>query len=213
VAGAAMFAVLERDATLAGLPRADRLLASLFQSVTCRTAGFNTVDVAELSPATLFFMMILMVIGGSPSSTAGGIKTTTFAVLVLTAVNRLRRRVNVNVYNRTLSPGTVANALSLALAAFATIVVGLFLLLLLEAPDVTAERHGVFIGYLFETISALGTVGLSTGATATLTPASRVLVAVMMFVGRLGPLTVAGALAREDQITDWQYPEEEVLVG
>ncbi len=213
LAGAVIFAVLEKDASLAGLPRTDRVLASLFQSVTCRTAGFNTIDIAALSPATLFFMMILMVIGGSPSSTAGGIKTTTFAVLVLTAVNRLRHRVHVNVFNRTLSPASVANALSLALAAFATIVVGLFLLLLLEAPDVTAERHGVFIGYLFETVSALGTVGLSTGATATLTPASRVLIAVLMFVGRLGPLTVAGALAREDQVTDWQYPEEEVLIG
>ncbi len=213
VAGAAVFAVLERDASLAELPRSERVLASFFQSVTCRTAGFHTLEPASLAPATLFFMMILMVIGGSPSSTAGGIKTTTFAVLVLTAVNRLRRRAHVNVYNRTLSPASVANALSLALAAGATLVAGLFVLLLLESPDVSAERHGVFIGYLFETVSALGTVGLSTGATPTLTPASRVLIAILMYVGRLGPLTVAGALAREDQITDWQYPEEEVLVG
>ncbi len=212
--GAALFWLLERQNTLAGLSGKTALLVSLFQSATCRTAGFNTVPVAGLGPQTLLLMMILMFIGGSPGSCAGGIKTTTFAVLVLTAWTRLRNRVHVNAFGRTLSLETIANTLSITLGGMAVMLLGLFVLLALESPEAqSADRSGVFVGYVFETVSALGTVGLSTGVTPLLTPAARLLITLLMFVGRLGPLTVAASLTRENPLTDWQHPEEDVMVG
>ncbi len=214
VGGAVLFWILEAHDTLAGLGRGEKFLVSFFQSVTCRTAGFNTIDIASLTPGALFLMIFLMFIGGSPGSCAGGIKTTTFGVLMLVAWNRLRRRTHVNAFRRTLTHSTIANTLSITIGGVAVIFLGLFFLLLLEAPHAMVDdRHGVFVGYLFETVSAVGTVGLSTGVTSALAPASRILISVLMFVGRLGPLTVAASLARENPLTDWQYPEEDVMVG
>ncbi len=214
VAGTVLFWILERHDSLAGLSGKQRLLASLFQSITCRTAGFNTVDIGSLAPATLFLLMLLMFIGGSPGSCAGGVKTTTFGVLALSAWNRLRRRTHVNAFRRTVSKATLANALSITLGGLFTVFTGLFLLLILESPHAAVvDRHGVFVGYFFEAVSAMGTVGLSTGVTPMLAPASRVLITALMFIGRLGPLTVAAALAGETPLNDWQYPEEDVMVG
>ena len=176
--------------------------------------GFNTLDIEALAPATLFLMILLMFIGGSPGSCAGGVKTTTFGVLALSGWHRLRKRTHVNAFHRTVSKATLANTLSITLGGLVTIFTGLFLLLVLEAPHATvADRHGVFVGYFFETVSAVGTVGLSTGVTSLLAPASRILVTALMFIGRLGPLTVATALAAENPVNDWQYPEEDVMVG
>jgi trk system potassium uptake protein TrkH len=207
-----MICLLEWRDSFAALAAHDRLLAALFQSVTCRTAGFNTVDIAGLAPSTLFLMILLMAIGGCPASTAGGVKTTTFSVIVLTTWSRLRHHKHVNVCNRTLPVTVVADSFSLILAAVAILVTGVFLLLLIEDP---AARGGnfVFLDYLFETVSALGTVGLSTGVTASLQPLSRVVIVALMFVGRLGPLTVAGSLTRYDPTRDWRYAEEEVIIG
>jgi len=212
VGGAAAFWMLESNGVLSGMPGGESLLVSMFQSVTCRTAGFNTIDFALLAPATLFVMILLMAVGGSPGSCAGGLKTTTLAVLALAVWNRLHGRTRTNVFNRTLPTGSVSGALTLAAAAVAVMIAGLFLLLLLEPVEVV-DRHGVFMGYFFEIVSALGTVGLSTGVTPELQPASRVLVAVLMFVGRVGTLTVAGSLVKENPDADWQYPEEEVMIG
>jgi trk system potassium uptake protein TrkH len=212
--GAALIWVLEAQHTFAPLSAREQLLASLFQSITCRTAGFNTVDIGALGPATLFVMIFLMFVGGSPGSCAGGVKTTTFAVLALTAWTRLRNRTHVNAFRRTISPATIVNTLSITLGGLAVVSLGVFALLMIEHVTSPAGRtHAQFVEYLFETVSALGTVGLSTGATTTLTPLSRVLVSLLMFAGRLGPLTVAAALARQDELRDWQYPEEEVMVG
>lgn len=214
VAGAALIWVLELGHAFAELPANEQLLASLFQSITCRTAGFNTVDIAALGPATLFVMIFLMFIGGCPGSCAGGVKTTTFGVLALTVWTRWRNRTHVNAFRRTISPVTIVNTLSITLGGLAVVSLGVFAVLMVQHVASAAGRtHAQFIEYLFETVSALGTVGLSTGATATLTPLSRVLVSLLMFVGRLGPLTVAAALARPDELRDWQYPEEEIMVG
>lgn len=214
LAGAALFWGLEGPRTLFALPLRDQALISLFQSVTTRTAGFNTVDVSLLAPATLFVMLLLMFVGGAPGSCAGGIKTTTLGVLVASTRARLRGHEHVNLFGRTLSRETVGNALAIALGGAAMGVAGLFLLLLAESPAAVASAEGpLFISYLFETVSALGTVGLSTGITPWLEPESRIVVALLMFVGRLGPLTVAAALARPDRRTDWRYPREEVMVG
>ena len=210
--GAAMIWLLEWRYSFAALATQDRLLAALFQSVTCRTAGFNTIDIGGLAPATLFLMILLMAVGGCPASTAGGLKTTTFSVIVLTAWSRLRHHKHVNVYNRTLPMTVVADSFSLTLAAVAILIAGVFLLLLMEDP---AARGGnfVFLDYLFETVSALSTVRLSTGVTASLQPLSRIVIVALMFVGRLGPLTIADSLTQYDRARDWRYAEEEVIIG
>ncbi len=212
--GAAFFWILETHHVLLGMPLGEQILASLFQSVTTRTAGFNTVEIGVLAPPTLFMMSILMFIGGSPGSCAGGIKTTTLGILMVTMRTRLRGHQFVNVFRRSLSRDTVGNTLAIALGGVLLVVLALFALLLSELPVRTvAHEEAVFIALFFETISALGTVGLSTGITPALEPASRVLVSILMFVGRLGPLTVATALALRDRSSDWRLPEEDVMVG
>lgn len=214
VGGAVLFYLLERHRLLAGMGFGEGVLVSLFQSVTTRTAGFNTVDLVALSPGTLFAMILLMFVGGSPGSTAGGIKTTTFAVLAVAAWSRLRGRKHVNAFRRTIGERTVRDTLSIAAAGILTVVVALFALLLVEAPgSLVRENRAVFFDYLFETVSALATVGLSTGVTASLHTGGRLLVTLMMYLGRLGPLTVATALVETEPLDDWQYPEENVMVG
>lgn len=214
ILGTGLIWFLEGGRSFAGMGLAEQGLAAWFQSVT-RTAGFNSVDFAVLSPATLFLMILLMFIGGSPGSCAGGIKTTTFGVLILAMVTRLRGHAHVNLFRRTLGQLTVRNTLTAAVGATIGMIPALFALLLIEGrqQSLTEERL-FFLDYLFETVSALATVGLSTGTTPSLSPAGRLLVTLLMFCGRLGPLTLAGALASAQGANDdWRYPEEEVMVG
>lgn len=215
VLGTAAIWILEAGRSFAGMGAGEQFLAAYFQSVSTRTAGFNTVTLGLLSPGTLFLMTLLMFVGGSPGSTAGGIKTTTLGVLLTAMVTRLRGRTHVNVFRRTLEPVTVRNTLTIAVFGVLGAIFALLALVLLQAPGGTVEQErSLFFDYLFETISALATVGLSTGITAELSPASRLLVSLLMFCGRLGPLTLASALAsRRSHLKDWQYPEEEVMVG
>lgn len=209
VGGALGFWLIEHRLSLAGLPPGEQVLASLFQSVTARTAGFNTVDFAALAPATLLGMIVLMYIGGSPGSCAGGIKTTTAATMVLALRAGLAGRHNVNVFGRTLSRRTVALAFAATTSALAAANAGLFALLLIEAPPAGPGR---FADYAFEAMSALGTVGLSTGLTPTLEPASRLVLVALMFLGRVGPLTLAAVVAGR-RADDWQHPGEAVMIG
>lgn len=211
--GAAAIWIVERRDAFAGMGLGEQALASWFQSVTARTAGFNTVNIGSLAPVTLFVVILLMFVGGSPGSCAGGIKTTTFGVLVLVAWNRLRVRSNVNAFGRTLDRLTIENAVTISITGAVVVVVGLFAVLFVESPDAAAIGQGAFLRYLFEVVSALGTVGLSTGITEQLLPATRVVVALLMFLGRLGPLSVAGAVAKEDTTRDVRYAEEGVMVG
>lgn len=214
VAGTLGFWLLEAGNALAGLPWGERLLASLFQSVAPRTAGFNTVDLAVLGAPTLFLISLLMFVGGSPGSTAGGIKTTTFGVLLLATAERFRGHRNVNAFRRTLTRETLGNTAAIALGGVLTVVAGVFALLLTELPvREVGDDPVVFVALYFETVSALGTVGLSTGITGLLEPSSRLVLALLMFVGRLGPLTVASSLAAASTVRDWRYPEEDVVVG
>jgi trk system potassium uptake protein TrkH len=214
VIGACALWALERQDSLAGLPLGEQWMAAVFQSATARTAGFNTIDLADLTPPGLFVLMILMFVGGSPGSCAGGVKTTVLAALALAAWTRVRGRHNVTAFRRTLTPDSVTNAVTIAFAGALVVLGGLFALLLLQAPHADARSlHGEFVAYLFESVSALGTVGLSMGVTEALSPMSRILVMGLMFLGRLGPLTVAAALARDDPSGDWQYPQEEIAVG
>ena len=190
--------------TLAGLSWSDRLHNAWFQSVTTRTAGFNSVDFAALRPATVVLMMGLMIIGGSPGSTAGGIKTTTFAVLALTVLAAIRGRTEVVVAQRRIGHATVYKAAAIATVMLASIFAGaLALLSTHDIPPLVA---------LFEVVSALGTVGLSMGATGELDDIGKVIIMLAMFAGRVGPLTLFLLLGREPR-GGWVLPEEEVPVG
>jgi trk system potassium uptake protein TrkH len=215
VLGAVAFWLLEAGHALAGMSPRQQVLASLFQSVTPRTAGFNTVDIGALLPGTLFLLCLLMFVGGSPGSCAGGIKTTSLGVLVLAAWSRFRGGTHSNAFHRSLDAETVANALAVAAGGLVVQIAGLFAVLVAQqavGPG-AGGGPGLFLASFFETISALGTVGLSTGLTPHLTPAARVVIILLMFVGRLGPLTVAAALAVPRPSRDWEYPEEGVMVG
>lgn len=191
--------------TLGELPVGAKLLAGFFQGVTPRTAGFNTLDYSTLGEPTLLVTMLLMFVGGSPASTAGGIKTVTFFVLVASAWSMVRGRGELTVYGRRVTTQTVVKAGSVALLSTG-IVLSALLLLNLTQPLSLLEGT-------FEAFSAFGTVGLSMNATADLNPFGRLLVAALMYLGRIGPLTFAVALVQSPQADPLKYPDEGVLIG
>jgi Trk-type K+ transport system membrane component len=192
-------------ATLGGLPVPDRLLSGWFSGVSPRTAGFNTIDYARADPATLLATDVLMVIGGGSAGTAGGIKVTTLAVLALGVVSEARGDPDIDVFGRRIAPGTVRQAL--AIASLALVAVSLATLVLLEITPFSLDA------VLFEVTSAFGTVGLSTGITSQLQPAAQYLLAALMFVGRIGPITAASALALRSRPKAYRNPEGRPIVG
>ncbi|MBI4521487.1 MAG: Trk family potassium uptake protein [Gemmatimonadetes bacterium] len=206
--------VLERGnpRTLGALGPADALLAAFFQAVVPRTAGFNTVDIGAMMPATLFVLMILMFIGAAPGGTGGGVKVTTFGITVAALWATVRGRRDASLFRRRLAPALVARAFFISLIAFLTLN-GVAALLLVT------EGRGL-LPTLFETTSAFGTVGLSTGESGApislaghFTTEGKLLVAAMMFMGRIGPLTLAVAVARGATPARIRYPEGTFLVG
>jgi trk system potassium uptake protein TrkH len=207
VVGGLAFFVLEQDNTLAGRPLSERLAESWFQSVTFRTAGFNTVDFQQIRPATQLLGIALMFIGASPGSTGGGIKTVVFALLVLATAATVSGRERVEVAARTIPDSNVQRAAAVALLGLVTLLTSTFLLVLFE------QREDRFLDHLFEATSALGTVGLSTLGTDQLRPASQVVLIVTMFAGRVGPLTLLVALARKQAEVKYEYPSERVMLG
>lgn len=194
-------------ATLGTLSWDEKLVASFFHSVTPRTAGFNTLNVAELYPATLFFTMILMFIGASPSSTGGGIKTTTFVTILLAVWAMVRGRDHVITYRRRIPSEQVYRALTVTVAAITLVIIVTMIL------TITEHEHADLLMAMFESVSAIGTVGLSMGLTPMLTTPGKLLIIITMFAGRLGPLTIAFALARSLQQPPIRYPEEKTLIG
>ncbi len=194
----------EFDNTMLKLSTSGKLLAAAFQSVTLRTAGFNTLEISGLKDTTLFLCIVLMFIGASPSSTGGGIKTTTFAVLILSVRSLLLSRNKVEVFNRTISSQTVYK--SVAILLFSSSFLILFCVLLLETQE------GSFLDILFEATSAIGTVGLSTGVTNHLNGIGKILVSLLMFIGRVGPLTVALALGEVRKV-NVEFPSTNISVG
>lgn len=204
--GAALFLLFESagGGLLAPRPWDERLLISLFQS-TCRTAGLSTVDVSQLRPETLELTMVLMFIGGSPGSTAGGLKTTTMAILLLAAWSQIRGREDVELFSRRLSPTLVFQALAVTVCACLCVLTFALILNVVEPIP--------FSDVLFETISALAIVGLSTGVTPELTTFSKLLLCVAMVVGRMGPLSLASSLLRHRRRTPVRHPVEDVWIG
>lgn len=190
---------------------------ALFQSITSRTAGFNTVDFSRVSHLGLVLIMGLMFIGGSPGSTAGGIKTTTAAILFATIRSHLRSpgKPDVEIFRRRIPPENVSRAfiiLVLSLLAILIVAVSLFITERSRINTWPAGQEPV-LRIFFETISAFGTVGLSTGITPFLSKIGKLIITLTMFVGRLGPLTVVLALVEMKQPTQYRYPEEKIMVG
>lgn len=214
VFGMIAYALLEYRSSLVGLSLKEQILTSFFASVTARTAGFNVVDYSQLTIPTLLLTMLLMLIGGCPGSTAGGIKTTTLGVMLATLRSRFRAEEEVSLFHRTIPASAVARATALTVFAILVIVVAAFALIYCE---IGTERYnnstGVGLGLLFETVSAFCTVGLSAGMTAGLSVSGKIIVMVLMFVGRLGPLTVAVAVARQRPKRTIRYVEEQVMIG
>ncbi|KYH32270.1 TrkH family potassium uptake protein [Neomoorella mulderi] len=192
--------------SLAPLPLGEKILASYFQAVTPRTAGFNTLVIGDLRPVTLLFITILMFIGASPGSTGGGIKTTTFAAIAVAVWTIIRGNVDIEVFGRRLPRGTVLKALAIAAVSLLLVVTVTGILLITEQADLQMV--------LFEVTSAFGTVGLSMGLTPKLTTTGKLLITATMFTGRVGPLTLAFAIAqRLGRQGIKHYPEERIIVG
>ncbi len=214
-AGALVIAWLERPVSGVHQPAAQRILAPLFQSITCRTAGFNTLDTGALRDATLCLMMFLMFVGASPGSTGGGVKTTTLALLAAFTAGRMRRQRRINMFKKSIPDDTVTRSAALVLLSVAIIGVVLFMLLVGDA----AARAGAsglsrpFLACLFETVSAFGTVGLSMGATSTLSAWGKAWIIVMMIIGRVGVLTFAYVIVGGAPTRGFEHAEENVMVG
>lgn len=213
VGGWAAFSALEWGHTMAGMAPWEKLLNGLFMSVTARTAGFNTVDYATTADGSNFLTILLMSVGGSPGSTAGGLKTTTVAVLVLLAYARLGGHQVTSAQYRSIPEETVQRAVGLFVVGF-LVVTGAILAFSVIQLEPVGDRQG-FLRYMFEAASAFNTVGLSMGATGELTGSAKLLTVFLMYVGRVGPLTFASAIAlrRPNVSGEFRYAYEDVIIG
>ncbi len=205
VTGTLLFYILERDGVLADSTVGMGLLKSFFASVTARTAGFNTVRTAWLGMPTLFMLAALMFIGGSPGGTAGGVKTSTFGIVLASIMASFGGRGRVEIYRRRVPDRLVREALVVVAMGIFVVALGVFVLLTVEEM---ALRDA-----LFEVVSAFGTVGLSTGVTPDLTVAGKIVLMVIMLTGRIGPLTLALAIGQRGERHLYDYPEERVVIG
>lgn len=207
IAGTVYLTLIEWDNpdTLGGLDPAARVLAGFFQSVQTRTAGFNSIDIGAMHDASWLGMDVLMFIGGGPAGTAGGIKVTTFAVLFFIMLTELRGEGSVNIFGKRLSRAVHRQAITVVLIAVAAVVSATAVLLLLTGLDLDRV--------LFEAVSAFGTVGLSTGITADLPDAAKLVLVLLMFAGRLGPLTLGTAIALRERRILYEFPKERPAIG
>jgi trk system potassium uptake protein TrkH len=196
----------ESKHVLRGCSGENSLLVSLFQSVTTRTAGFNTVPMGELQQATLILLILLMVVGGSPVSTAGGIKTVTLGVLFLALRSLIFQREKVEAFGRMLPARALFTALNVFVLYVVTGGVGVFLLSYFD-PHLSLRDTS------FETISALSTVGLSTGITPGLSTGSKLVLCAAMFIGRVGPIALVFSVFESRGHVEYEFPEEDVVVG
>jgi trk system potassium uptake protein TrkH len=192
-------------ATLGKMSFPQQVLNAFFQSVTARTAGFSTINMAVMADYALFFTMLLMFVGGASGSTAGGIKVNTFGMLIATIWSSLRGRDQAGAFGRRFSIQQIHRALTVIIVSLGLIALIVFLL------TITEEYR--FLNLVFETFSAFGTVGLSTGITPGLSLAGKIIITFTMFIGRLGPLTLALGLVQRQKTTAYSYPEELIRIG
>lgn len=190
--------------TIGAMPLFDQLQASWFQAVTTRTAGFNSIDMGEIHSQTAFFMMILMFIGAGSSSTAGGIKLTTFIVMAAAMITYVQGKKDITLFCRTIKPEYVIRVLSITMIAFFTVITGTFLL------NVAEDKP--FLPLMFEAVSAFATVGLSMNLTPTLSDPSKWILILLMILGKVGPLSLVYMIAKKRE-RHFKYPSEDVLTG
>ncbi|WP_425455503.1 TrkH family potassium uptake protein [Cohnella phaseoli] len=210
VAGFLLLFLLEswNPATFGDLNIGERLWAALFQGSTPRSSGFNTIDIGSMLTTSQFLLIILMFIGAASGGTGGGIKINTFVVLVLATINTFRGGSQIHAFKRKIGVDTVMRALAVVMSSLAVV---LLVALLLTLSEGMLEDH--FLEVLFEATSAFSTTGLSMGLTSELSPLGKIIVTVTMFVGRLGPLTLAFALAQKKHTSKIGYAEDHVLIG
>lgn len=190
------------------------VLSSLFQSVTCRTAGFNTIEISQMTNVSLLFMIILMFIGGAPGSCAGGIKISTFRVIAGYISSQLKGRQQVVVDRYAIDNSTLNRSMILIIFSFFIIVTAVIILNITEGGDIPHPlARGLGMEILFEVVSAFGTVGLSTGLTPKLTEVGKLLITMLMFIGRLGPILFIVAIQSFQQEESYLWPEESMLIG
>lgn len=192
--------------TIGAMNIKDKLLNSFFASVSPRTAGFNSVSTSDMTLASKFLTIILMLIGGSPGSTAGGLKTVTCSILVLTVISVIKGREDTEVFGRRFTKEIVYKA-------FTIVFIGLSLVIGVTMILSYTEVGASFIDLLYESASALGTVGLTLGLTPELSSIGKILIMIMMYLGRVGPLTVMLALTRKKKKSGYKYPEGKILIG
>jgi trk system potassium uptake protein TrkH len=203
--GGLAFYLLEKDLLMADMDTSGRILSSLFSSVTARTAGFNTIDTGALSDGSKLLTIILMFIGGSPGSTAGGIKTTTVVVLFLFVNSSIQRTYGVNAFGRRLDDEAIRQASSV-------LTINLFLALGVSLVIMGVQNLSMS-DTLFETFSAIGTAGMTTGITRDLVPLSRFLIILLMYCGRIGSMSFALSFTQQKRITKVKNPMEQISVG
>jgi trk system potassium uptake protein len=209
VYGTLCILALEWNHLLKNLSIGDKIFNSFFQSMSCRTAGFNSIDIGALRGSTLFTMVGLMFIGGSPGSIAGGVKTTTIAVVFGVVLSRIARNNQVVFWRRSLDSDTINSSMTLIILAGLFVSFMTFILVLINSFDI---RYSFMAG-LFEVTSAFGTVGLSTGITAKLHDFGKLLLVAVMYTGRLGPFLLIAALTSGKKEVTVEYPEEHIMIG
>nr|WP_128659548.1 TrkH family potassium uptake protein [Paenibacillus sp. 598K] len=210
VAGFLLIYLLEswNPATFGHLDGSDQVWAALFQGATPRSSGFNTVDIASMLTTSQFLLIILMFIGAASGGTGGGVKINTIVVLVLATLNTFRGQGQIHAFDRRIAPDAVMRALAVVLSSLGVV---LLVSLLLTISEGMLEEH--FLEVLFEATSAFSTTGMSMGLTSELSPVGKVIVMLTMFAGRLGPLTLAFALAQKKRTSKIGYPEDHILIG
>lgn len=206
VSGAILTFALEYDATLAGMSFFDKLINSLFTSASARTAGFNSVELSKSTPSTYLWHILFMLIGGSPGSTAGGLKTTTFAVIILTAWATVRNSKNVNAFGRKLDSEVIRKSLTVVMIYLSFMFIST---LIICASNPTLTLPAV----LFETASAVGTVGLSVGVMGSVNTSGQMILTLLMFCGRVGSMSFAMVFAQRKTESKIIYPTEKITVG
>ncbi len=212
--GTIMILVLEWDGILQPIPYWQRPLVALFHSVSSRTAGFNTVNIPDMTNASLFVTILLMLVGAGACSTGGGLKVSTMMVLLAQARSAFAGRLRLRLFRRTIPPEVVQRATVTTMLFIITVFLALTVLLAIEqSSEPHPQSRDRFLDAFFEVVSALGTVGLSTGMTAHLTAAGKLIVIVLMFLGRLGPISVFAALSRTQQADPIEHPHASVLIG
>jgi trk system potassium uptake protein TrkH len=213
LSGMIVVLTLEWDYSLRSLGAGEKLLNSFLESATCRTAGFNSLPTGLLHPSTLTFFMFLMFVGASPGSTGGGIKTTTFAIMLSTVKSMAYGENEVTLFKRAIPKRSVRRAISISGFAFVIVFFFALVLMMIETNNPAIPEKNYFLSILFEVVSAFGTVGLSTGVTPCLSDAGRFFIVVVMFIGRIGPLTLALAIGNRKMPPTLRYTDAQISVG